>query len=280
MPGIIQASSISGSLDAKNIALAVLTKGLELSNLSELCTSVQVPELTATIPIQTATAGDSDLGDWETSEIGGSTFEGISFSLKKDRVRVGVSDEAQYKSRAGDPLAIQKDAAAMRLANMLDAKVVAALNTSPQTGAASAQWSTATNNPFKDLAVACAAIRPYKADFLLLPSAVWAAICGNDYLKNLITGAPQNAPGALGYIPGLGLKIYINEGCTAKSAIVGCSGAPCAALGNGPVKVRQYDDPKGGTIYQIDTWRQVVAPILKNGSSLNMAAYKLTSCIA
>lgn len=50
-PGMIGASQISGSLDAKNIIMGVLYKAVELSNLESICGKVQVPELTATIPV-------------------------------------------------------------------------------------------------------------------------------------------------------------------------------------------------------------------------------------
>lgn len=280
MPGIIQASNISGSLDAKNIVLGVLKKQIEVSNLLQLCTQVQVPELTATIPIQSVMAGHEDLSEWEWSEAEGSEFEGIDFNLKKDRVKVGRSDESKYKSRAGDPLVLQKDAAAMRLANILDKKIVKALETNPQTGAAAKKWDTVTNNPLIDLATACSKIAPYTADYVIMHPAVWGAFVGNDYTTEFIKGNPEKLNGVLTVVPGLNLKVFTNSNVTAKSAIVGCSGAPSCALGNGPVEVREYDSPKGGQIYQIDVFRQAVAPILKDASAKNMAAYHLTAVIA
>jgi len=279
-PGIIQASHISGSLDAKNIVMGVLKKQIELSNLSELCAQTQVPELTATIPLQTIMEGFTDLNEWEETEVKGSEFSNIDFLLKKDRVKIAVSDESRFRSKAGDPLGLQKDAAGTRLASYLDAKVVTALQTSPQTAGTLAIWSTATNNPLKDLARAVAACKPYKADFIIMPNDVWVQFAGNDYIKNLMTGNPGNLGNALAFIPGLNLKIYVNDNVTAKSCIVGASGCPAAVLGNGPVKVRQWDSPKGGEIYQIDVFRQVKAPIIANASSLNQGVYQTTGVIA
>lgn len=280
MAGIIQATNISGSLDAKNIVLGVLKKQIELSNLVQLCTQVQVPELNATIPIQSVMAGQEDLGEWEWSEAEGSEFEGIEFSLKKDRVKVGRSDESKYRSRAGDPLTLQKDAAAMRLANMLDKKIVKAMETAPQTAAAGNKWDTVTNNPLIDLGKACAKISPYTADFVIMHPDVWGAFVGNDYTSQFVTGNPEKLQGVLTTIPGLNLKVFVNSHVTAKSCIVGCSGAPACAVGNGPVEVREFDSDRGGVIYQIDVFRQAVAPILKDASSKNMAAYQLTGVIA
>jgi hypothetical protein len=278
--GIINASSISGSLDAKNIAIGVLKKQIEVSNLVDLCQPVDVPELTATIPIQSIMEGAEDLGDWEWSKIEGSDFTNVDFDLKKDRIKIGVSDEAKYKSRAGDPLALQISAGAMRLANILDKKIVTAMQTSPQTAATSAIWSTVTNNPLRDLAKACAGIRPYKADFVIMPSAVWSAFVGNDYTSKFAEGNPDALSKATAIVPGLGLKVYINENVTAKSILVGCSGAPGCAVGNGPVEVRSFDSERGGRIYQMDVWRQAKAPILKNASNLNMGVYQVTAVIA
>jgi hypothetical protein len=39
----------------------------------------------------------------------------VDFNLKKDRVKVAVSDEARYKSRAGDPLSRQEGCASLLL---------------------------------------------------------------------------------------------------------------------------------------------------------------------
>lgn len=231
--GIIQASGISGSLDAKNIVLGVLEKAIEISNLQNLAVHVDVPELTATIPIATFGSGKTGVVEWENTVIDGTTFTNVDFALDKDRIKIGRSDEAKYKSRAGDPLAIQKSGAAMVLANMLDTRIVNALQTSPQTAATSAIWSTVTNNPMQDFAKAVAAIRPYKADFCIMPSAVWAKFVGNDYTGKYATGSTAEMGKAITTIPGLELKVYINEQVTAKSCIVGCSGAPAVAVGNG-----------------------------------------------
>jgi hypothetical protein len=279
MAGIITASNISGSLDAKNIALGVQKKMIELSNLAELCGKAEVPELTATIPVQSVMAGTEDLREMEGADIEGSDFTYVSFDLKKDRIKVARSDESRFKSRAGDPLALQIDAAAMRLAAILDKKVVTAMQTSPQTASTAAIWSTATNNPMVDIARAVAAVRPYKADFIIMPSAVWAKYVSNDYTKNYWTGNPDAASQAVATIPGLGLKVYINENVTAKSCLIGASNIG-AVLGQGPIVTRDWDDPKGAHIYQIDNFRQVVAPIMKNSSSLNMAVYQTTAVIA
>lgn len=278
--GIITASGISGSLDAKNIAMAVLKKQIEVSNLREICSQVDVPELVATIPVQSIPEGAEDLGDWEWSPTKGSEFTNVDFSLKKDRIKLGVSDEAKYKSRAGDPLALQIDAGAMRLANILDKKIVTALETSPQTSATSAIWSTVTNNPMRDLAKAVAGIRPYKADFCIMTSNVWAAFVGNDYTNKFAEGNPGELSKAVSVIPGLGLKVFVNDNVTAKSILVGCSGAPACALGNGPVEIREMDSERGGRLYQMDVWRQAKAPIMLNASSLNMGVYQVTAVIA
>jgi len=278
--GIITASGISGSLDAKNIAMGVLKKQIEVSNLREICSQVDVPELVATIPVQSIPEGAEDLGDWEWSPTKGSEFTNVDFSLKKDRIKLGVSDEAKYKSRAGDPLALQIDAGAMRLANILDKKIVTALETSPQTSATSAIWSTVTNNPMRDLAKAVAGIRPCKADFCVMPSAVYSAMVGNNYTAQFATGNPDAMSKAVAKIPGLDLKVYVNENVTAKSILVGCSGAPACALGNGPVEIREMDSERGGRLYQMDVWRQAKAPIMLNASSLNMGVYQVTAVIA
>lgn len=280
-PGMIGTSQISGSLDAKNIVMGVLQKAIELSNLESICGKTPVPELTATIPVATPGAVSEDLDEFEASEIEGGEFTYVSFDLKKDRVKFSVSDEAGYKSKAGDPLGIQKIGAATRLANILDKKIVTALQTSPQTSAAAAKWSTITNNPLADIGYAVTQILPYKADFCVMPAAVYAKYLANDLVKNAGTGNPAAYKGAVGKVPGLDLDIFINSNCTAKSCTVGSSSGLAAVIGNGPVKVRSWDaEELGAKMYQMDVFRQVKAPIFETSGGLNMSAYTLTACIA
>jgi len=280
MPGIIDAAGISGSLDAKNIVMGVLQKGIELSNLEAICQKILVPELTANIPVSAVPAVDEDVLEYEHSDVETGAFTNVDFSLKKDRVKLAVSDEAGYKSKAGDPLGIQITAAGMQLANVLDKKVIAALQTTPQTAATVAAWDTVTNSPLRDLAVAMAGILPYRADFVVMTPDVYAAYLGNDIIKYAGAGNPPAMKGATAKVPGLDLDIFVNSQLTAKSCMVGSSTGFAAVLGNGPVKVRSWDDEDmGAKFYQMDVFRQVKAPIFFNSSTLNMSAYQITAVI-
>jgi hypothetical protein len=279
MPGITLASSISGSLDAKNIVLGVLTRQLELSNLADLAVSVPVPNLTGTVPIYIPGEADEDLGEWETSEINGGAFSNVDFDLKKDRVKIGVSTEAKYKSKEGDPLAIQQNSAAMVLASALDKKIAKALEVNPQTNSAGDSWAEATHNPIVDLANAKAAILPWPADYVIMHSNVWAAFAGNAYTMKYVTGAPEAHKGVLTTIPGLDLKVYVSDHLTAKTCIVGCSMAPSVALGQGPVEVAEEKVGTSGRIWTMDVFRQAKAPIIPNDNGKNVAAYQLTGCL-
>ena len=279
-PGMIGASQISGSLDAKNIVMGVLQKGIELSNLQVLCGKTPVPELTATIPVATAGAVSEDLKEFESSEIEGSEFTNIDFSLKKDRIKFAVSDEAGYKSKAGDPLAIQKTGGGVQLAAILDKKIATAFETSPQTSGTGAAWDTVTNNPLIDLGTAVAALRPYKADAVCMHSDVWAHYVSNDLIKTAGTGNPPAFSGAVAKVPGLDLDIFVNDNFTATSAVVVATNGMPAVIGNGPVKVRSWDaEELGAKMYQMDVFRQVKAPIYANSSSLNMSVYEVTAVI-
>ena len=279
-PGAIGASQISGSLDAKNIVMGVLQKGIELSNLHDLCGAVKVPQLIATIPISTPGAVSEDLEEYEESEIEGGEFTNIDFDLKKDRIKFGVSDEAKYKSKAGDPLSIQKVGGGVQLAATLDKKIATAFETSPQTGATAAAWDTVTNNPLIDLGTAVAALRPYKADAVCMHSDVWAHYIANDLIKTAGTGNPTAFSGAVATVPGLNLDIFVNDNFTATSAVVVATNGMLAVIGNGPVKARNWDSESSGIeMYQMDVFRQVKAPIYTNSSSLNMSVYEVTAVI-
>lgn len=274
-PGIIRATDISGSLDAKNIVLGVLKEAIELTDLAPICGKAQVPELTATIPVMTIEAALEDLEEWETREVEGAKFTEVTFALKKDRVKIGVSDEARYKSKAGDPLALQKGSAALRLAQILNKKIVAALNTTPCEVAGS-DWKTQTNNPISDIGQALAKIKPYKGDFILMDSTAWAAYSSNVYTTNYASPIPGLAIGALSRVPGYELDIFVSDEVTDGYAYVGAKNAPAAVIGNGPVKVRKEDVMSGGEVYQIDVWRQVKAPIMFDSDTSNNACCRMT----
>ncbi len=281
MTGIISTDDISGSLDAKNIVLGVLTTALEATNLLPLCASTDVPELVATVPVMTSAGVAEDLGEFESKEVDGSVFTNVDFDLKKDRVYVASSDEATYKSKAGDPLSLQTNSAGIRLANVMDKKIVTAFETSPQTSGTGGAWSTVGNNPLIDLATGTVGCRPYKADFVVMPSAVYTAYLQNEFMETTAAYVPSEAAGSASKVPGLELDIYVNDNVTAKSILVGASNGAPAVVGNGPVKVREWDDgPLGARMYQMDVFRQAVAPVHLNSSSLNMSIYQVTAVIA
>jgi hypothetical protein len=284
MPGIVDTDAISGSLDSGTLVSDVLHTMINVSSLYSLCRPVPVPNLTGTIPISKGSMTIAqDLEEFERSDVETAEFTYASFSLKKDRAVLAVSDEAKRKSRAGDPLVIQKEDAATNLAAILDKKVITALQTSPQTGATAGAWSTVTNNPMADFATAVAAVKPYKADFVIMPSAVWAKWIANDLYKNIVSyGDTPKLEGAVSRVPGLGLDIFVDtEGyMTAKSVLVGASKA-CAAYGYGDVEINtERDNNLGAEIYYMDVYRQVLGPIFKNASNLNKAVYQVTAVIA
>jgi len=181
---------------------------------------------------------------------------------------------------AGDPLALQKQGTGAQLARILDKKIALAHQVTPQTSGAAGVWSTITVNPLADLGVAAAAILPYKADYVIMPSNVWAKYMANDFVKNVAAGNPPALAGALAKVPGLNLDIFINNDITAKSCIVGATNGYATVLGQGPVDVKTEESMDGGTIYQMDVFRQVKSTIFKTGGDLNMSAYQLTEVIA
>ena len=281
MAGMITATSISGTIDATNLVMQVLTQANEMSGIAKLFPTVQVPKLTATIPIQKPGTVAEDVEELEVTDIETGEFLDVEFSLKKDRVKLAVSDEAEYKSQAGNPLQLQIQAAAAELARTLDKKVITALQTTPQTGATQGAWSTVTNNPIADAVAAEAAMRPYPMDFVAMPQAVYAKYMGTNMISTVATGNPAAYAGARNLLPGYNIPIFVDTNVTAKTAIWGSAKGMACVIGQGPVKVRQWDDPKSGaTIYQIDVFRQVKSTIFRTSANLNQAAYVTSAVIA
>lgn len=277
--GMTTAGVISGYLDRAEILRGVLAEGFALSNVVSLLDQVDVPNLDGSIPIYHPGGADEDLDELETSDINGGYFTNVVFNLKKDRVKLAASDEAKFRSRGGDPLQIQISGAGQDLADKLDKKTIAAFDTSPQTGSASAPWSTTTNSIYYDLTTAIQACKPYKANFVVMAEDTFSAYCQNETLLKLSYGTPSVLAGAVGRVPGLGLDIFTDSRVTAGAAFVGAS-KYCAILGKGPAKIGTTDDRNAGAvIYVSDVWRQVKAPIYKNASGLNKALYKITGLV-
>jgi hypothetical protein len=277
--GMTTAGVISGYLDRADILRGVLTEGFALSNVVSLLDQVDVPNLDGSIPIYHPGGADEDLDELETSDINGGHFTNVVFNLKKDRVKLAASDEAKFRSRGGDPLQIQISGAGQDLADKLDKKTIAAFDTSPQTGAASAPWSTTTNSIYYDLTTAIQACKPYKANFIVMAEDTFSAYCQNETLLKLSYGSPSVLAGAVGRVPGLGLDIFTDSRVTSGAAFVGAS-KYCAILGKGPAKIGTTDDRNAGAVvYVADVWRQVKAPIYKNASGLNKALYKITGLV-
>jgi len=277
--GMTTAGVISGYLDRADILRGVLAEGFALSNVVSLLDQVDVPNLDGSIPIYHPGGADEDLDELETSDINGGYFTNVVFNLKKDRVKLAASDEAKFRSRGGDPLQIQISGAGQDLADKLDKKTIAAFDTSPQTGSASAPWSTTTNSIYYDLTTAIQACKPYKANFVVMAEDTFSAYCQNETLLKLSYGTPSVLAGAVGRVPGLGLDIFTDSRVTPGAAFVGAS-KYCAILGKGPAKIGTTDDRNAGAvIYVSDVWRQVKAPIYTNASGLNKALYKITGLV-
>lgn len=280
MAGVITTGDISGTLDAKNLAMRVVKGAIELNDLSKMCLSVKVPELTATIPVQSVQAGAADLGEFEDSDVEGSDFTNVSFALKKDRIKVAVSDESRYKSKAGDPMGLQITTGSSRLSQMLNKKIVDCLDTTPQTSAGS-DWG-GSNNPLADLGTAIAAIKPFTPSHVLMGTSAFKNYISNSSIATFGSGNVSQFESAVAVVPGYNIPIIasseVDDNVTDgdEVAFVVAKEAPGAVIGNGPVKVRRKDLMSGGEVYQIDVWRQVVGMVHDTGSTTNKAVYKLT----
>jgi hypothetical protein len=282
MPGVTTATSINGVLDAnaKKILTNVMKESVEMSGVSQLLQRVPVPNLVGSIPVASAGSVDEDLDEFEHSDVNGGKFYNLEYNLKKDRVKLMSSDEAEIKSLKGSPLSIQISASAMQLSATLDKKSAEALDTAPQTVSAATLWDTSTNNIYKEISRAKALMKPYKPDAIIMTQDVYDAYISNDTLLTLATGNPTVMQNSEGIMPGTSLNVFVDDNITAKSAIL-CKSQVCGAIGQGPVKARQWDDgDSGAKVYQYDVFRQAKDCIFKNASNKNMAAVQITGLIS
>ena len=242
-------------------AVTILDEVLGLARpqyvLRNVCRPVRMDSLTARVDIATALAGQEKVPPLVEAEISAEAYTDVDFDLWKNVVHVAISDEA-IKKAAHDILGLHVNDAARDLARMENKQIDEALDGA--TDLASADWGTATNNPYDDIVAAMNVIEGtygYPVDAIVAHPLVWGDFFGNPFVKGQLKG--EVLPGTKIFtLPGLpGVRGYADWACLNTVAFVLSTTAPALVLGDGPTEAARYRDEKAGyDAYIIRQWLQ------------------------
>ena len=275
--GIIGINQIAGSWSARQIFGQVWKAAVEKSVLADarICPTMNMKKLRATIPLMGNLAVQSQLEEFEHAVTSNATPAGVDITLYKDRVRVSVSDEATMDSDVGDPLMLQKGQASSELAGNLESLIATQIATTPQTLGAAVDWGSVS--PLAAIGSMVNTLRPYRASAVVMTPAAHAeyvqAITGGTGAIYL-GGRAEDLERGIMTVPGYGLPVFVSESladASANSFAVIANDVPGVILGQGGVKVREWDDQDlGARVYQYDIWRTPLSNLRQTSSTTNL----------
>lgn len=226
-----------------------------------------------------ATNVESDVGEGQETAIETPEFSTKSVALTKDVVSVALTDEVVIRSRA-QGLNIQqaiRDDAAAQLAAIINKKIVAQLDTTPQAGTSfnirSASIYTAIAEAESKMPDACG---------------ITAIVCSrqakveimNNLNKVVYGGAVPGAPATGDIIPGLNIPVFGTsavEAVDADSLYFVSSEVPGCAWFPGQVKQEIGRDIKTGMdLYKVSSWSAAKSNIKQNASNYNLGVVETT----
>ena len=279
--GVIGIDHIDGSLSVRKQFGQIWKAAVEKSTLVDprVCPSIPMTKIRGIIPLMNNLAVQSQLQEFEKAQTENAKFSGVNITLFKDRVRLGVSDEAGINSDLGDPLVLQRPQVAAQLAGNLDALIAAQIYTTPQTQA-TADWSSVS--PLSTLGTAIATLRPYQASAVVMAPTVFAKYVAALGKVAFSGGSTSDLERGIFMLPGYNIPVFSSTHYADQSAngyAVIANDCPGVLLGTGAVKSREWDDPETGAKYwQYDVWRTPISNLRQNASSLNLGI--ITGCVS
>jgi hypothetical protein len=270
--GVIGINQMNGSWTAKRIFGEVWKAATEMSMLIDprVCPTMSMNKLRATIPLMGNLAVQSQLQEFEHSVVKNATPAGVDITLYKDRVKLAVSDESVIESDVGDPLMLQKSAAAAELAESLETLIATQIATTPQT-ATTADWDSV--NPIKTIGSMIGTLSPYRATAVVMDPDPFAQYVAALASSTYSIGSPADLERGIARVPGYNIPVFPSKpfgDASANSVAVISANCPGVILGAGGIKVREWDNPElGAREYQYDVWRTPISNLRQTASNLN-----------
>jgi hypothetical protein len=270
--GVIGYGQISGSWTARKIFGDVWKAATEMSMLVDprVCPTMSMKKLRATIPLMGNLAVQSQLVEFEHAVTKNATPAGVDITLYKDRVKLAVSDESVMESDVGDPLMIQKSAAAAELAENLETLIATQIATTPQT-ATTADWDSVS--PIKTIGGMVGTLSPYRATAVVMDPDPFAQYVAALASSTYSIGSPEDLAKGIARVPGYNIPVFPSKpfgDASGNAVAVISANCPGVILGQGGVKVREWDNPElGAKEYQYDVWRTPLSNLRQTSSTTN-----------
>jgi len=272
---IITTDSIKDKINQREILADVLLTAQKIGNLDNpaIVRTVQIKGLRGSIPMMGSVNVFEDVGELETSAYENTEFSNFEFDMKKDRIKLAITDEASLENNVADPFALQKESAAQSLASSFDKQIATAITTTPQTVN---DCTVGTDNFFKTFAAAIGKLAPYKMTAMAMTNESFYQILSATELRG--ANCVQNANGTITIPAFPTVPVIISDNIplstNAEGRVVFVSNeVPAAIKAIGAVKSRVYEDEGAGAIiFQSDLFRCVKANVKKNASNLNLGA--------
>lgn len=272
---MITSQTIQDKINQKQLIADVIMTAEKIGNLDNpaVVKSVAINGMRGSIPLMGAVSVIEDVGELETSGFESAEFSNFDFAMKKDRIKLAISDEAQIDDNVRNPFDLQKQAAAQALASSFDKQIATAITTTPQTLPDITLGST---NVMSAVAGAIGKMTPYKITAMCMPTETFYQVLGAIELRGSL--CVQNADGTISIPAFPKIPVVISDNiplnANAEGRIVFVSNeVPAAIKATGAVKTRVYEDYNAGaTIFQSDVFHCIKSNIKQNANSQNMGA--------
>lgn len=261
--GIIDPAD-SDFLEAYVLLREVLGLARPQYTLRQICRTIPMNKLHATIPIATGLTVDEKVKPGIEAEIDKLAWTDVTFALWKNVGHVNIVREAML-SGAFDFYAMGIEDCARDLARAENDQIAAILPGATDQ-AAGGVWDTFTSgvsdyNPYDDILDALDALSAvgYPANWAVMAPKVWKGFILNSFVRELVHAgiATVTPSGGSFTIPGYPtVKVLVDHAVTpATSCYIFSSNAPAFVLGTGPTEAARYEDvPAGFYGYVIRQW--------------------------
>lgn len=270
---IINSETIKDKINQREIIGDVIMTAEKIGNLDNpaVVRSVAIKGRRGSIPMMGSVSVIEDVGELETSGYESAEFSNFEFDMKKDRIKLAISDEAEIDDNVRNPFELQKQAAAQALASSFDKQIATAITTTPQT---ISDITIGTTNVFSAIASAIGKMTPYKITAMCMPTETFFQVIGAIELRGSLS--VQNADGTISIPAFPNIPVVISDNiplnANAEGRIIFVSNeVPAAIKVTGAIKTRVFEDNHAGaTVFQSDVFHCIKANVKQNSNSQNM----------
>jgi len=261
--GIIDPAD-SDFLEAYVLLREILGLARPQYTLRQICRTIPMNKLHATIPIATGLTVDEKVKPGVEAEIDKLAWTDVTFKLWKNVGHVNIVREAML-SGAFDFYAMGIEDCARDLARAENDQIAAILPEATDDSAAGV-WDTFTTgvsdfNPYDDILDALDTLSSvgYPANWAVMAPRVWKGFILNSFVRELVHAgiATVTPSGGSFTIPGYPtVKVLVDHAVTPDtSCYIFSSEAPAFVLGTGPTEAARYENvPAGFYGYVIRQW--------------------------